>query len=162
MSKNILQPVLAGIALLFSAACGAVDFKPFDGFEGYQDIKVSDNVYYVGFHGKRDAKYNEVTAAWSVRSGQLCSQAGASHYVELSHLLEPLTQKELDLFVAFEPAPRMTYAAGGFVYIPIYVPSGPRSARIDAPSKLAPIRCIRATDNILAKDRLVSALEKAK
>lgn len=158
--KKTLVSLLAGMFVFSSVAYGAVEFKPFDGFQGYQDIQVSENLYYVAYHGNRDAKYEEVVAAWGRRAAQLCAQAVTKHYVELSYLLEPLTKKEMDAFVAFEPTPRMTYAAGP-VYIPIYMPSGPRATRVDAPSKMAGVRCIRETRDILVQDRLVS-VEKSK
>jgi hypothetical protein len=141
-------------------AYGAAEFKPFDGFQGYQEIKVSENSYYVAYHGNREAKYDEVVAAWGRRAAELCAQAATAHYVELAYLLEPLTRKEMDAFVALEPAPRMIYAAGP-VYIPIYMPSGPRAARVDAPSKMAGVRCVRETGDILMQDRLIS-VEKSK
>jgi hypothetical protein len=158
--KKSLFALLAGMFVFSSVAYGAAEFKPFDGFQGYQDIKVSENLYYVAYHGNRDAKYEEVVAAWGRRAAQLCAQATATHYVELSHLLEPLTKKETDAFIALEPTPRMIYAAGP-VYIPIYMPSGPRAARVDAPSKMAGVRCVRETGDILLQDRLIS-VEKSK
>lgn len=158
--KKALFSLLVGISAFSPMAYGAAEFKPFDGFQGYQDIQVSQNLYYVAYHGNRDARYEEVVAAWGRRAAQLCAQATTTHYVELLHLLEPLTKKEMDTFVAFEPAPRMTHAAGP-VYIPIYIPSGPRAARIDAPSKMAGVRCVRETSEILTQDRLVS-VEKSR
>jgi len=150
------------LILTTSAIYGAVDYKPYDGLGGYQEIKVSDDIYYVGFHGTRTSKYDEVDLAWSARGAQLCLQAGAGHYVELAFLFEPLTKKERDLFLALEPAPRFTYAAD-FIIIPIPMNTiTEHSTSIDAPSKLGAIRCVRSIDDILDKKRLISVSEKIK
>ena len=154
-TKFIPHIFSALLAVSVSTTCAAVRYQPFEGHEGYQDIKVSDDTYYVGFHGNEGAPYNKVVSAWAARSAQLCSQAGASHYVELAHLFEPLTQKEQDLFLALEAAPRFMRTAG-YVYIPMYIPSGPRATKIDAPSKLGAIRCMQSADNLMDKKRAIS------
>lgn len=161
MVRRVPYILAALLALFVPFTCEAVKYKPFDGHEGYQDIKVSDDTYYVGFHGGNDAQYNEILLAWAARSAQLCSQAGASHYVELSYLFEPLTPRELDLFSALEPAPHFSRVAG-YIYIPMYIPSGPRATKIDAPSKLAAIRCIQSPDNLMDRQRAISVTEKTR
>ncbi|MES2946445.1 MAG: hypothetical protein V4772_26555 [Pseudomonadota bacterium] len=162
MKHQFCKNLLATVALLMSIQCQAIDVKPFDGIEGYQEIKVTAKLYYVGFHGKRDAKYTDVLSAWEARSAQICAESGASHFVQLKSLLEPLTQKELEQFVAYEPAPYPTQAAASFIYIPIYMPSGPRAAQIDGPSKLAAVRCVHSTEVIVDRDRLTAVVQTAK
>lgn len=143
------------LSLSISSASWASQYKPFDGNEGYQEIKASNNTFYVAFHGTNNATYNEVVDAWKKRSAEICLEIGADYYVELAHLLEPLTAQEINQFLATGPLPRFMRTAGGFVYIPLYIPSGPRSARMDAPSKLAPIRCLKSAEDVIEKNRLI-------
>lgn len=160
MLSRCLRAFLVTCSTLASFACVAFDYKPFDGFEGYQDIKISNDVYYVGYHGSRNSSFNEVVLAWSARSAQLCEKAGAPHYVELAYIFEPLTEAERNAVLAMEAEPRLFPAKGGFVYVPIFVPGGPRAASIDAPSKLGPVRCVGASEAVLNKDRLISVQDK--
>lgn len=162
MLKSIFSTLVAASASLGTPACYAVDFKPYDGREGYQEIQISDHIYYVGFHGGRNAKHNDVISAWAARSAQLCTRDQATHYVELAYPLEPLTQTERDLFLAYEPSANIRQVRTGYVYMPIFVPGGPRDAKIDAPSKLGAIRCVKQTDTILDKSRLLPISEKLK
>lgn len=48
------------------------------------------------------------------------------------------------------------------VVIPIVIPMGPGAASVDAPSKLAGVRCISRSETITAKDRLIDISQKVK
>ena len=150
------------LTFLAAAACadaGAVQYQPFDGLEGYQDIRVSDDTWYVGFHGKRDAQFQDVVQAWYARSAELCAAAGASHFTELANVLEPITAAEREKFIAEGPAAHIIPAAARTVYIPIYVPRSSGSAYVYAPSKLAAIRCVTDPSAVLDKGRLMAVGE---
>lgn len=159
MTKHTLRILVFVFAILPSISNAALKYQPFDGHGGYQEIKISENLYYVGFHGNRDDSYDEISSAWAARSAQLCSQSGAAFFVELAYFFEPLTKGELDIFSNIEPEPRFMHTAG-YVYIPMYIPSGPRITKIDAPSKLAAVRCLQSTENMIDSKRAISVTEK--
>jgi hypothetical protein len=156
-----MRAIFAAIAalVLFPCAASALEYKAFDGMEGYQSIRVSDDVHYVAYHGSRDTSVGDVSAGWSARSAQICRDAGRGFYVELAYVFEPLTPAEIRKMESSEAEPAAIPArgAGGApIYIPIYTPSGPRVAMINAPSRLGAIRCVPSPADLADQERAVS------
>jgi hypothetical protein len=124
-------------------------YGPFEGAgylstEGYQEIKLSADRWYVAYQGNRDTSPDWVAAAWSARAAQVCKAAGAATFVELRYPFEAVTaDDELAQADGSPEAGGVMLPVAGPVYIPIYTPSnsGPRMPLI-APSKLAAVRCV--------------------
>lgn len=159
MTTTRTQRVLMLLAAAVCADAAAVEYQPFDGLEGYQDIRVSDDTYYVGFHGKRDAQFQDVVQGWYARSAELCSAAGATHFTELAHVLEPITAAEREKFIAGDAAGRLVPAAARTVFIPIIVPRSSGNPYVYAPSKLAAMRCVSDPSAVLDTGRLMAVGE---
>lgn len=144
---------LAALALaLFATASFAQSsmqaYGPFgdrglSGASGYQEIRLSDTRWYVAYEGSRSMSPEWVDAAWAARSAQLCSAAGASHFIELRYPFEGVTRQPEALSAAPGPQWQMQPVKGP-IYTPIFIPSasGGGMMRFDAPSKLAAIRCV--------------------
>ena len=153
--------------LTFAAVFGPViseagEYQPFNGQWGYQEIKVSADTYYVAYHGDYRFSSEEVSRWWTIRCAELCAKAGASHYVELAYVLEPLTEEERAAFVAWDLSSVPRFVPAMVVVIPIIIPTGPGASSVDAPSKMAGVRCISKSETITAKDRLVDVSQKVK
>jgi hypothetical protein len=134
------------------------DYRAFDGFQGYQSIPVSGGVHYVAYHGMRNTSIEEVSLGWRVRAAQLCRTAGATHYVELAYVFEPLTADEIkSVYLSGAQASTVLARGAGGVYVPVYIPSGGGGgyAMINTPSRLGSIRCVSAPDTIVDQTRLI-------
>lgn len=122
---------------------------------GYQDIKLDNRSWYVGYYGVRDNHWDTIQAAWAARSAQLCGSAGFSHFVELRYVGEPVGSNEKSS--QWESAPVRTLPVGS-MYIPILIPvrpGGEAPTRITA-NKLGAIRCIASPDDLSDRTRAMS------
>lgn len=141
---------------------GAPTYGPFEGggyitSHGYQDLRLADDHWYVAYQGNKDTAPSWVDAAWAARSAQLCAASGASHFVQLRYVFESVAAGDTPFANsgAGPDAPFVLRTAGP-VYLPIFVPSGPRVIvpRI-GPSKLAAVRCVRGTSSLIDSSRAV-------
>ena len=158
---------IVGIVLTFAAVIGPVigeagEYQPFNGQWGYREIKVSADTYYVAYHGDYRFSPEEVSRWWAIRCAELCAKAGASHYVELAHVLEPLTEEERAVFLAWDRSSDPHLVPAMVVVIPIVIPTGSGASSVDAPSKMSGVRCISKSETITAKDRLSDVSQKVK
>jgi hypothetical protein len=158
MLKQSLAALFAvcGMVITSSALADAeLDYKPYDGTEGYEDIHVSDRLYYVGYHGKSGLDPSALPFAWATRSAELCAAIGAKYFVELEHLLEPLTDNERKRFIAYDQTPYTRYVKSyRIIIIPNY---SARGGHISAAlSKLAPVRCLYGNEELLDRPRAIS------
>jgi len=140
------------------SACYAISYKPYNGFEGYQEITLSDDSYYVAFHGRKDP--DDVKLAWKVRSAELCSIKNFNYYVELKYPFEPITKEEIKKQISFNDYDG-TFVYARFMYIPIYTPApAQRSVELISPSKMAAIRCFVSIESLEDSDRAISVKER--
>src|SRR5262245_15806746 len=105
--------VAVAAALVVSPAV-AIDFRPFKGIEGYQEIQVAPDVYFVAFHGVNTRLEEEVDLAWQARAGQLCAARG--YFVPLQYSFEPILKGERSILSKpreAEPGRFLRVARGG-------------------------------------------------
>jgi hypothetical protein len=168
-AAGLSPPLLAAHA----QATNAPTYGPFDGggylsSQGYQELKMGVDRWYVAYQGNRGTSPDWVEAAWHARCAQLCSSTGATHFIALRYPFEPVLRDDPAISLARERASesgRMTATAGP-VYIPIYTPSAPRVIVPETgPYKMAAVRCVADADSAKDTSRLVSvteALERAR
>jgi len=133
-------------------------YAPLTGITGYQEIKLSDDSWYVAFYGNRKHEQTVVDAAWSARAAQLCQGIKRPFFVELRYVSEPvLTPAKAS---EHQEAPDGQLSKVGAVYVPIFIPQvhGPM-APVLMPGKSAAIRCVESPDALLDQSRAVSAVE---
>jgi len=147
--------------LFFSSAVYALDpmeYKPFDGYEGYQEILVKPYVYYVAYHGKEIYSAADVDDAWATRVAQLCLANGANKYINLQYLFEPVLNSDPPVVSVNQEVLSGRYvkvAGGGFIFIPMNTPrSG--NVSIEAPSKLGHVLCVTDASKVLNPARIVN------
>jgi hypothetical protein len=162
--KSLLNRAIAVLTLIAMPAAEALagdstgpTFGPFEGSswfsaQGYQELKLDSDRWYVAYQGNRKTSSEWVDAAWSARSAQLCKAAGASHFVALRYPFEAVTAQDDALSQRESEGTLLARRpVAGPVYIPIYTPSGPSTIVPEtAPSKLGAIRCL--TDPKVLKD----------
>lgn len=138
-------------------------YGPFEGagylsVHGYQELKLGPEQWYVAYQGNQTTSPSWVEAAWSARAAQLCKATGATHFVEMRYPFEAITRADqlkasrsgMDEVGSF-------ILMAGPVFIPIYTPSGPRTiVPLNAPSKLASVRCVMDVGSVSDPSRVVS------
>jgi hypothetical protein len=136
----------------------ALRYTPFAGAEGYQEIQVALDTYFVAFFGTRSSAAIEIEAAWRTRSAELCLANGYGNFVELGYLFEPVTREDKPLS-AIDPERLDAWPvyAKGTVYVPIFIPHGHGAAAIDAPGKLGHVRCVKDSAALVHPERAIDA-----
>lgn len=166
--RHFLALTLAGVLwtaghAMAQVSSAALAYQPSDGLVGYQDIKLSERSWYIGYYGVRDNHWLTIKAAWAARAAQLCSAAGFGHFVELRYVGEPVGVAEKHSQWHGEPVQALPVAS---IFIPIIVPrSGVEPPVRVTPNKLAAMRCINSPDDMVDRARAVSvrdSLEAAK
>lgn len=154
--------VVVGAAVGAGAAQAQASFGPYDGMTGYLQIRTGAGAYVVAVHGSRETTVESVRVGWAARAAQLCQADGAGDFVQLRYTGEPVLLGEVYAAQSVEPRPQMVK---GPVYVPIFIPSGgPRVAELNAPSKIAAVRCVAEPQRVKDPQRLVraaDALERA-
>jgi hypothetical protein len=145
----------AACMCLFAHAASAADtppvYGPFEGagafsVQGYQELQLGPDRWYVAYQGNRSTAPAWVDAAWAARVAQLCQARGASHFVELRYSFEPVTSREPSQGLQSRPQDGWsTVLTATPVYIPIYTPSQPVLPNV-APAKLAAAHCVSGGD----------------
>ena len=173
--KSIKKSLLVSYCTLFYLTVGAVNlahaqsmpaYKPYAGADGYQEIAIGANAWYLAFHGLRSNSIPSLEKAWSARAGQLCLAAAKSTFVELRYVAERILTSDPILSENEIGSAKLHPAAA--VYIPIFIPntSGPiTDGMFSSPSKMAPFKCIDDLEELMDKTRAISssqAVENAK
>jgi len=138
--------------------------------QGYQELKLPADRWFVAYQGNRDTSSEVVDAAWTARAAQLCAAIGVNRFVELRYQFEAITASDAKLSAApdraLEEGWSMRPTAGAPVYVPIYIPQQPQVITPQtAPAKLAAMACVRDVSALLDASRAVStddALDKAR
>ncbi len=158
--RAALLNLLLAAGLCWSMEVLALKYEPYTGVEGYQEIVLGEDLFYVAFHGSRNSAMPEIEAAWKTRAAQLCLERGVAEFIQLHYSFEPVLKTDPP------PVPgRRKEAMGslvrtaGVIYIPIITPRSSGAASVDAPSKQAPVRCVRDPSAVLNPERLVAAQE---
>ena len=134
----------------------ALKYQPYEGFEGYQEIKIMDDIYFVAFHGEKNSAGKEVKAAWGLRSAQLCSRNGSEYFAPLKYSFERILYADPELLSKSNKWDGAYFKVGGeFIYIPMYTPGPDRNASINAPTRQSHIRCISKDSEVIDKERLI-------
>lgn len=159
---DLLIRVALLTALIFPVKqAQSLDYIPFAGFEGYQELTVAPNIYFVAFHGGRNSQFTDVQEAMKTRAAELCASIGADSFIMLKYLFEPVLKTDPPLSVLLSESEYAYYKVrgGGYIYIPIFTPGSSGSAFIDAPSRQAHVRCIKNADQSLDSSRVVKIQE---
>ncbi len=144
-------------ALLAVIQAQAIDYIPFNGREGYQEISISPDLYFVAFHGKMHTSASDIEAAWKTRAAQLCVAGGAEHFVELYYSFEPVLKDDKPPFNIYGVRSTRVVAP---IFPPINI-SGTSVAKIydtdiiDAPSRQAHVRCVHDAAQAISPEWLV-------
>jgi hypothetical protein len=149
--KNILMILALSIATS-QVNAEAFAIEPFAGDTGYQEIKLSDNSWYVAYFGSRKTAMTDVEMSWRVRAARLCEIQNSPYFVELNYVAEPvLTGDKLS-----STGPE-NFSAGyrkvGAIFVPIYTPPVSLDPEI-VPTKMAPILCLAAPTALRAPERV--------
>ena len=132
-------------------------FAPVSGITGYQEIKLSEDSWYVAFHGQRKHSMELVEAGWGARVAQLCTGIQRAYFVQLRYVGEPILKTSPA--AAVKPLIGSAHPVG-MVYIPIFIPQAHRAAlAVVTPSKSAAIRCVQSPDALLDRSRAFSVTE---
>lgn len=137
-----------------------LEYGPFSGYTGYQEVKITDQSWYVAFHGDRQTSLEYVKAGWHARAAELCTLQNAAYYVEMRYVREPLLVDDREA----ERSQGSLIPAAGYIYVPIFTQRSAASVSVIAPSKLAAVRCVTEISSLREPSRAVSvgkALEDA-
>jgi len=141
------QPRLLGASvlmtvLLFSQSAYSFRYQPYDGQQGYQEIEVRRDTFFlsVNGHGSR-ARIDEVIAAWRTRAAELCRKAGHRHFVRLRYSFEPVLVTDKP----FGADERRVLSGALIPAQVIFIPMGPGAGRMPTrewPTETGHLRCI--------------------
>lgn len=144
-SDRFALAMCAAFAMAFSSHAAyaqtseSLSVAPFTGEAGFQELRVGGDSWYVAFHGTRKHAIGSVQAGWLARAGQLCESAGKQYVVELRYVGQQVFPEDP---VASNEDFSIVRTAGP-VYIPMFIPSGPRTIPPNlTPTKAAAIRCV--------------------
>jgi|KBSSwiStaDraftv2_1062776.scaffolds.fasta_scaffold42368_4 hypothetical protein len=131
-----------------------IHYIPFKYDDGYREIRLAPDLYFVAFHGVATNDLPEVEAAWKTRAAELCSGAGYPFFMELKYSFEPVLKGDPAL-LAFNHEPRArAMPAGGVMYVPFIIPG---QIPINWPNKQAHVRCVKDEAAALDPKRLMDA-----
>jgi hypothetical protein len=143
----------------------ALEYRPYDGHEGYQEIDLGQSLYFVAFHGKTStATADELETAWKTRAAQLCMWDDATHFIELQYSFEPVLKDDPPLS-AISSELRILLTRGAPIVVPIFVPHNQGEIVVDAPSRQAHVRCVLDSSTVIDPKRLqeiTAIIENAK
>jgi hypothetical protein len=153
---------LLSAALFATASAQTVEplsVAPFAGESGYQEIPLDATSWYLAFHGTRKHSLAQVQTGWLARASQLCESVRMPFIVELRYVGDTAYEGEA---VAQDAREWEMVNAAGAVYIPMFIPSGPRNIPPHlTPSKSAVVRCLDR-DTGLKPGRTAISLAQAK
>ena len=147
-SSLVAAALLVASSLARAQSPEIPSFQPYSGESGYQDLQIGPDSWYVAFHGTRKHSMSTVEAAWRARAAQLCQSAGSRYVVELSYVGDRALESDAVAAVPDDSSAYM-HKVAGFIYIPIFTPSGPREITpILTPTKMGAIRCLPALERL--------------
>lgn len=159
MNERKLWQSLAVVVLVLvsPSVCVALDYVPYAGFSGYQEIRVDKEVYFVAFHGDDRTALEDVKSAWALRVAELCANDGMNYFIALKYSFEPVLKDErIGIRQGALWQGGYVKVGGGFIYIPMYLPGPNPNAFVSAPSWQKHVICfgdlVQATDQARAVD----------
>ena len=157
-TSTVRKFMLSFLVIIAAPVCHGFTYGQFAGFSGYQEYEVGDGVYFVAFHVQRGTDADGLDLAWRARASEICLARSAPYFMELKHSLEPVLkiEKSGNLDRDLSNAERFVQTAG-FIYIPIFIPSGGGGGLIESPTKQAHVRCISNEIDVKDSSRLVNA-----
>jgi len=163
--KMIRIARLAGFSLACTALASAASAQsvealalaPFTGEAGYQEVQLDGDAWYLAFHGTRKHGIKQVQAGWWARAAQLCETARKPLIVELRYVGEPVYDDEP---VAQHDDDVSLVRVAGPVFIPMFIPSGPRNIPPNlTPTKASAVRCVERGTGLRAGRKAVTLAE---
>jgi hypothetical protein len=152
-SHRLTQAICAAFAVAFwshtayAQNSDSLSVAPFTGEAGFQELRIGGDSWYLAFHGTRKHAIGSVQAGWLARAGQLCESAGKQYIVELRYVGQQVFPE--DQVASYEDF--LIVRTAGPVYIPIFIPSGPRTIPPSlTPTKVAAIRCVERASGLNA------------
>jgi hypothetical protein len=137
---------------LFGAATAMTQtYQPNTGQGGFQDLRVDNTTFYIGFFGNPNDSAAVIEQMWQKRAAEVCAAASAAFYVELAYSFEDPVLGGKD---------RLTSAADDwlrpvkYVYIPIFIPQSTATPVVNAPTKQASARCYKTKPDLVEPARL--------
>jgi len=157
-SAFALKAFLMLITIILPIKGFAINYAPYNGDEGYQEIRVARDVWFVAFHGDWNASREDVDAAWLTRVAQLCLTSGSAKFVELKYSFEPILKGDPDIISSDSEGVDLAIRKAFVIVIPVPVPSEGRTF-YNAPSRQAHIRCIsdRSMAQVIDSSRLLDS-----
>jgi len=157
--KPCLYASFALIAsLLLAPPAFGLQYIPFAGVEGYQEIPVAPDIFFVAFQGTRNTTAAELDAAWRTRAAHLCVTHEYPYFIPLGYSFEPVLKDDKPLArVGPDHSNAWPIPAAGFIYIPIITPRSNGSTVISAPTKQGHIRCVKDPAAALKPERVIEA-----
>ena len=67
-----------------------IHYRPFKQFDGYREIQIAPDLYFVAFYGVATNDLAEVESAWTMRAAEICSTGGYPYFIELLYSFEPV------------------------------------------------------------------------
>jgi len=160
MSNRLSFAFLASALTVYlsaPASAYAIRYVPFLSAEGYREIRLEPDLYYVAFHATMASDANEIDAAWSTRAAELCYASGNSHFVELRYSFEPVLKGDRPVLgMETEQGGRLILTKGS-TYVPIFIPRAHGVTPVNAPGKQAHVRCVKDPSAALDAKRLMDA-----
>lgn len=165
MSTNRLTRRIVA-ALACAALAGAVHAQAtepmplaaFAGDVGYQEVPLDGSSWYLAFHGTRKHALGQVQAGWWARAVQLCESAHKPFIVQLRYVGEPVYEEEP--LARYDDDFSTLRVPAGAVYIPIFIPSGPRNIPPSlTPTQAAVVRCVDRTTGLRTGRKALSFAE---
>jgi hypothetical protein len=155
--KTHLRLFLGYVVLLagWVGSAFGMTYAPYGGIEGYQELALGADLYFVAFHGARSTPATDVILGWRTRAAQLCVAAGTAQFVELEYSFEPVLTNDPLSFDTNRRSEDATLLPAAFIYIPIFTPRRTGGAFIDAPTRQAHVRCIRDLSLLIQPDRAI-------
>ncbi|MBS0578651.1 MAG: hypothetical protein JSR36_05255 [Proteobacteria bacterium] len=135
------------------------NFAPISGSSGYQEIKLSDDSWYLGFFGTREHSMELLGAAWAARAAQLCAQVKQPYFVRLRYIGEPVLAADRAARSSPGAAAYARPVGGGYVPIFIPMPQAHGPITVLTPAIEAPVRCIAGPDSLVDHARAVSGAD---
>lgn len=129
----------------------------YNGGLDYQELSLSANTYYVAVFSDRLLSATLINAAWAARAAQLCAASGSDAFVPLRYVDEPVIVEDVDISLFDHQAARTHRVAAGTIFVPIFIPSGPREVHLEMPGKAGAVRCLPAGADLRNPARLVRA-----
>src|SRR3954462_14650937 len=93
--KNMIRYSALSLLMLigmWSTAASAypIHYIPFKQVDGYKEIEIAPDLYFVAFYGVATNDLAEVESAWKMRAAEICSIGRYPYFIELLYGFEPV------------------------------------------------------------------------